>query len=329
MKTGMASSAPITALRTIFENRFSQLSTEVEALFAETRDRARRDFAEQLNQAVRRMRQASDPEELAGTLVDAASLFATAVAFLRVEGESVRGERIRGVGPDATEKFPGMQIPLASAPALAGAVETRDQVTAVPTVTEISPDLAGVFEHSSDGRVTIYPIQVRDTVRALVYTSGNAQAAALETLCQVAAAVWSAMEPVVVNVPAPPLVQIATPAPAPVSIAEREPAPKRERPTWESLPVAEQQVHLRAQRFARVQVADMRLQEGAAVQSGRGRRDLYGPLRQRIDDARTVFRDRFFAACPSMVDYLHVELVRTLAQEDAELLGKDYPGPLV
>jgi hypothetical protein len=30
-----------------------------------------------------------------------------------------------------------------------------------------------------------------------------------------------------------------------------------------------------------------------------------------------------------MVDYLHLELIRTLANDDAELLGKDYPGPMV
>ena len=97
----MASSAPTSALRLLFENRLSQLSTEVESLFAETRDRARRDFAEQINQAVRRLRTASDSEELAATLVDAASLFASSVAFLRIEGDVARGERIRGVPPEA------------------------------------------------------------------------------------------------------------------------------------------------------------------------------------------------------------------------------------
>ena len=30
-----------------------------------------------------------------------------------------------------------------------------------------------------------------------------------------------------------------------------------------------------------------------------------------------------------MVDYLHLELMRTLANDDADLLGKEYPGPMV
>jgi hypothetical protein len=145
-------------------------------------------------------------------------------------------------------------------------------------------------------------------------------------LAQVAAAVWDSLvapeapapEAPVAETPQPeepPLVTIA-PAPAPVS-------------AWDALPPADQAVHLRAQRFARVQVAEMRLQDAAAVQSGRTERNLYGALRPRIDAARVTFRDTYFAKCTNMVDYIHVELVRTLAHDDADLLGKDYPGPLV
>jgi hypothetical protein len=111
------------------------------------------------------------------------------------------------------------------------------------------------------------------------------------------------------------LIAIA-PAPAPAS-------------AWDALSPEEQAVHLRAQRFARVQVAEMRLRDTAAVDSGRTGRDLYGALRGRIDSARVTFRQSYFVNCSSMVDYLHVELVRTLAHDDADLLGKDYPGPLL
>ncbi len=323
----MALSAPTTTLRQLFEDRLSQLSTEVEALFTETRDRTRRDFAEQMNQAVRRMRQSSDSEELAATLVDAATLFSPGVAFVRIDGETARGERIRGVAQETIEEFPGLEIPLSAAAALAGAVETRDPVTAVPAENEISKEFAVAFGEANGDRVTIYPILVRDSVRGLLYAAATAQSPALETLSQVAAAVWESMEPVVVSPPVvvSELVRITGPSPA----AEVAARPERPRQTWESLPPGEQQVHLKAQRFARVQVSQIRLHEPQAVQAGRAKRDLYGALRQRIDDLRTVFHEQFFAACPSMVDYLHLELVRTLAQDDADLLGKDYPGPLV
>ena len=72
----------------------------------------------------------------------------------------------------------------------------------------------------------------------------------------------------------------------------------------------------------------MRLYQAAEVQAGRARGDIYGALRKPIDEARAAFRENYFARCPNMVDYLHLELVRTLAHDDPELLGKDYPGPL-
>jgi len=110
-----------------------------------------------------------------------------------------------------------------------------------------------------------------------------------------------------------------------VSIAPLAP----EKTAWESLAAEEQQIHLRAQRFARVRAAEMRLHEGPVVLAGRSRRNLYEALRGPIDEARGQFRRDFFARCPSMVDYLHLELLRTLANDDGELLGADYPGPMV
>jgi hypothetical protein len=295
------------------------LTAEVEDLFDLSRERARGDLAEQLNQAVRRLRQASGKEELAATLVDVAGFSATGVALFRIEKDEARGERIRGVTEAEADRFPGISIPLTAAPALAAALESREPVTAVATPSEVSVEMVTLAGHGPESRVSIYPIQIRDRVAALLYTWGEVQGPITELLCQAAAAVWTGMEPV----PAPPapLVQIVTPEPVPTPAGSAH--------TWDTLPAEEQRTHLRAQRFARVRVAEMRLHEGQAVQIGRASRDLYGALRSAIDSTREKFHADFFAQCPSMVDYLHLELVRTLAQDDPELLGKDYPGPLV
>jgi hypothetical protein len=73
----------------------------------------------------------------------------------------------------------------------------------------------------------------------------------------------------------------------------------------------------------------MRLSQSDAVLAGRAGRNLYDALRKSIDAARATFRPSFFAPCSSMVDYLHLELVQTLANDDPDLLGENYPGPLV
>jgi hypothetical protein len=300
----------------MLEGQLSQLSSEVERLFDEARGRARRELADQLNQSVRRIRHSPSLDELTATLLDAAMAFAAGAAIFRIADGAAHGDKIRGVAAEEAAAFTALEVPLPAAPALAGAVDTRDPVIAVTTAAEVSARLISLASHPPDGRAYIYPLVVKDRVPALLYCWGAAQTAALEMLAQVAAAVWDSLEePEPPKVETPELVKIEA-APAPAS-------------AWDALSPEDQAIHLRAQRFARVQIAEMRLNDGAAVQSGRTERDLYGALRSRIDAARTAFQQKFFGQSSNMVDYIHVELVRTLAHDDADLLGKDYPGPLV
>jgi hypothetical protein len=306
----MTSSAP-TPLRQLIENRLSQLTAETETLFADARERARRETADQLNQAVRRIRQADNVDDLCATLADAAGSLAAGVILFRVDGDSATSERL--------------DVSLTAAAALRGAIETRDPVIAAATAGEVSPALLEILGQPADGRIFIFPVVVGDIVPALLCAWSDVQGSSVELLTQVAAASWSAAAP---PTPPPPVENLVTIAPAP----EPPPAPVPETSpasAWDRLAPDEQQTHLRAQRFARVQVAEMRLFCPDAVHSGRERRDLYEALRERMENARNAFRTRFFEACPSMVDYLHLEFVRTLANDDPELLGKNYPGPMV
>jgi pyruvate/2-oxoglutarate dehydrogenase complex dihydrolipoamide acyltransferase (E2) component len=289
--------------RQLLEHRISEISTELELLFEGACDHARREQAEQLNQAVRRLRIAPDPGELCATLADAAARLASGTILFRVAEGTATSDRI--------------ELPLGDAPALAAAAESQDPLIAAATPGEVSAPLVELLGHTPDMRVSILPVVAGEKVAALVYCWGTVQVAALELLAQVASAVWSA-----IPVPPPRLVSIAMAA---------DPPPVQAKPAaaWQELPPAEQQMHLRAQRFARVQAAEMRLYHAEVVQVARGRRNLYEALRQPIDDARQAFRTRFFAGCPSMVDYLHLELTRTLANDDPDLLGSTYPGPLV
>jgi hypothetical protein len=314
----MGSQPPAHPLRQVLEGQLSRLSTEVERLFDEFCGRARHELADQLNQSVRRLRQATSLDELAATMVDAAMAFADGAALFRIAGAAAKGGKVRGVAAEVAAAFDSFEIPLSAAPALAGAVESRDPVIAVTTGAEVSAGLITLASHPEDGRAHIFPLVVRERVPALLYCWGTVQGATLEMLAQVGAAVWDLLA-----VPETP--QLVTIAAAPVPA----PAP----PTaGNTVPARDEAIHLRAQRFARVRVAEMRLRDEAAVESGRSQRNLYGALRVRIDDARAAFRQSYLApgynmSC-NMTDYFHVELLRTLAHDDADLLGKDYPGPL-
>ena len=298
IRDGAHLSPPTSPLRQFLE----KLTAEAATLSDQTREQARRELAGDLNQAVRRLRQSVSLDDLAATLADTAARFADGAVVFLIEDSVAKSEKL------------DLAIPLNSAAALAGAVESRDLVTAMTTGAEVSDALMDKLGHSPAGRAHISPIVVKESVPALLYAWGAAQTAAVELLAQVGAALWADLVPA-------PVVELVSIAPAP--------AAKKPASSWETLTPEEQQVHLRAQRLARVQAAAMRLQDGAAVQAGRLRHNLYETLREPIDAARELFRKDFFTNCPSMVDYLHLELVHTLANDDAELLGKDYPGPMV
>jgi hypothetical protein len=308
-------------LRQVLEGPLAQLSSQVERLFEEAHGRAKRELAEQINQAARRIGQAATREELGATLVDAAGAFAAAAALVRVEGQAARGDCIRGVSEETARAFAALEIPLASAPALAAAVESRDPVTALAAPAEVSAELAALVGQAAEERIQIFPLVAQEKVPALVCAWGNVLGAALELLVQVAAG-WIAPAR---DGATKELVEIAS---APAAPVEAEGTAKAEDPSEAGLSDEEERAHLCARRFARVRVAEMRLQEAPAVQGGRAGRDLYAALRPQIDAAREAFRESFHAAWPGMTDYLHAELVRTLAHDDPELLGKNYPGPM-
>jgi hypothetical protein len=303
--------------------RLAAMLDDVERAAGEAGKNARQECANQLNQAVRRLWQAANPAGLADALADAAAQFAGGAAVLSIEeGGIAKLESIRP-GYDAGHVV-GSQMALAVAPALAAAIESREPVIAAASESEVGDTLALLAVSSGDDRVAVFPVTSHDGVSALVCAWGSVEAAAVELLAQVAGEEWERLSSAAAAAAAEAAAAAAAEAAAAalVTIAPAE-------GSWESLPAAEQRLHLRAQRFARVRVAQWRLRDGAAVRSGRLRSDIYAELAAQIDEARESFRVDFFSQCPSMVDYLHVEMVRTLANDDAELLGKDYPGPLL
>ena len=80
--------------------------------------------------------------------------------------------------------------------------------------------------------------------------------------------------------------------------------------SWDELTLEDQKLHLQAQRTARVRVAEMRLYHEDKLKSGVADADIYGALQNEIDAARNHFLQAFLSKSPTMVDYLHLELVQ-------------------
>jgi hypothetical protein len=343
----MASGATVSPVREILESRLTSLlpdlesalkahfATEMERVSWQVRIASSVELADQLNQAARRIHQAANAGEICGTLVEAAARFAAGVALVRIEGPLARGECVhlpvdRGISDEATANFRSVEIPLERAPALAEALRTLDPVTAAATPGEISAALAGVVASGASNRIFLCPLVVGGRAPAVLCAWGEVQGSAIELLSQIAGAALRALPSAGGLMHLAGHAQLAAFPPAATSIITAE-APKSApalASTWDALSQEEQQIHLRAQRAARVAVAEMRLYDGEGVQNGRERRDLYAAFGPRIDAAREFFRKLYFSATPTMVDYLHLELLRTLAHDDPDVLGKDYPGPL-
>jgi hypothetical protein len=295
----------------LLADRFEQLRPSMEAEFQKRLAPAvRKATTAQLNQAVRRILQAENQQDWSSALIDAARASATRAAVFTVQESSVRLE----------QSYPATQpisIELADAAAIDQAVRTREPLVCVWSQRELSPSLVATLGAPTDGsRVYLFPIQAGDRTVALLYADGlkdEVDSNAIELAATVSASVWERRQPE----PPPQLVTIES-APAPAEAV-----------AWAGLSPDQQELQLRAQRFARVKVAEIQLYRAAGVRKGRIEADLYRVLKHEIDDARDAYRQQFLSDGGPQVDYIHSELLHKLANDKEELLGPGYPGPLV
>lgn len=284
----------------IFEERVAALKAGVELAVSESLNRARQDISQRLNQSVRHLVGSHNQDQWSKTLADATAGFCDRAALFMLESGSLvfkAARNISGAPPS---------VALDSAPAFRTAAESRDAVIALRTKGEMSETLAQWAGELDGGKFHLFPISIKNRVIALLYADsadGIVDANALELLATIAAAAL-ALKPAVEA--APDLVNILAVPLSPENQARS----------------------LKAQRFARSQAAEIRLYKSENVKNGRAGHNLYASLKKEIDSARETFR-RDFLSSGTTLDYLHQELVHTLANDDVELLGPDYPGPLV
>jgi hypothetical protein len=301
---------------------------------AETERQARARLTSELAQSVRRLRQAGTPEEIAFWLVDAAASVCPRVALLSVVDTVVQGVRLRGVDADAAQAaFESLDLVLPEAPALAQCASSREMLAAIATPHEVSPQLAGVFSHFPGEKVYLFPVVVRGDTAAILYAAPGAAAADTEALELFVQAAGMATEALLGRPAAAPAIDQEEAGAGLIQIAgaARPAAESRSLANlnWQELSEEDQQLHLGARRFARVKVAEIRLYHADAVEQGRRRRNLYGVLKESMDEAREAFRQKFVSASETMIDYLHLEFMKSLAHDNPALLGTGYPGPLV
>ncbi|MGC2658902.1 MAG: hypothetical protein WA324_13170 [Bryobacteraceae bacterium] len=274
---------------------------------------ARSDLLKGLNQLLRRLRRYENETGWASTILDGAALFATQSALL-----AVRPGKLELLGERELPLPAGFEMTRQAGAAFANAISSRDTVIALRTSAEVGEALAST---RPGDRAWIVPISNRDRVVSVLFAlSGEEElnTDALELIAGLASAVLERGSNVTLHAQIQPVAMSDAPA---------EPAKKAALPAWSHLGEEQRSQHVRAQRFSRVKVAEMQLYRPEACREGRERGNLYLLLRPEIDGAREAYR-RQFMATPTMVDYLHLELVGTAAAGDELKLGAEYPGPL-
>jgi hypothetical protein len=279
----------------LVESRLEQLA---EAAAREARQAAAGEF----NRAARRLRRYEDQEAWAAAVLDSAAPFAPRAALFLLSGSSFKAVKARNL--DESAAFEGLDVPLAQAPAIASAAVSGEAVVALSSAAELSAPVSALFTSAGE-RCAVIPITAWNrTVALLCAASSEPDANALEAIAALAS---TALE-----LHGSPSLK---PPPAPFDLYD--------------LPRQDQELHVRARRFARVCVAEIQLRRPEAVRAGRAKRNLYVELKKDIDSGRDAFHREFIARSSAMIDYFHLELVRTLANHDDAVLGKNYPGPLV
>ena len=298
--------------RAVEERSHANLSSRLD----EHRATTQRQLTDLLNQAARRLRNSEGREAWISTLLEVAGNFCGRAALFQVNGANLKFEGGLGIGEDREAEFP-----IASAPAFSNAIESKDTVVAAGTRGELSDAAVDLFGGNEDQKVYLFPLVLRRETVGVLYAEPGEDALNVSALELITAlAVESIIEDEVTTMPGPPDLTGIT--------GIKLPPPNIANTQWTLLPKADQEVHLRGQRFARSQVAQLLLYKVEKVRAGRAAKNLYGNLKEEIDAGRDAFRSQFISASPSMVDYYHLELVGTLAQNDNTLLGPDYPGPL-
>ena len=294
---------------------------------------ARIQLTNELNQALRRLRNYQTEAEWFSAVLDSASPLVHQVAVLELSNGAltVRGQHNLKV----SEKF---SFPVTSAPAFASAIESRDPIIALRTAAEVTEQLSGP---DVSERAHIFPIANGSRVVAVLFAADQdyLDLNALELIAGLASAVLERSvntglhAQITSGVPAEKK-RVHEPAPGSSHESPAMPNPSSNAvvltaslPAWSQLSEEQRNLHIKAQRFSRVAVAEMELTRPEACDAGREQANLYLYLKSDIEKAREKFRLQFMVI-PSMVDYLHLELVRA-ADRDERKLGADYPGPLV
>lgn len=301
-----------------------------------------------LQKAVARIQAGTTQKEILRALLDNTVLYSGRAALFVVKGGAATGWQ--GTGFSNNDAIKDFVLDMTSGLA-ARAMSSRAAENG--SASNFDHDFVSKFGAPADGKVSLLPLLLKDKISALIYADGGSQAgaldaAALDVLVHATGAwleVISQRKQAQKDGPPEPEMHAAPPvndpfaAHAPLHTAKAEPLPEPEPAVAMSAAAAsggssaaaapalnaeDAEVHRKAQRFARLLMDEIKLYNQAKVSEGRKHKDLYDRLKEDIDKSRATYLKRYGNTAAASGDYFNQELIRSLAEDDVSLLGKNF-----
>jgi hypothetical protein len=114
----------------------------------------------------------------------------------------------------------------------------------------------------------------------------------------------------------------AEPLPTGHSATQATPGPLPDSST--SALTEDQEVHRKAQRFARLLADEIKLYNQAKVAEGRKHQDLYDRLKDAIEKSRATYQKRYGNTVAASGNYFQHEIIRSLAEDDVSIMGANF-----
>jgi len=306
---------------------------------------------------VRNLVTATNPAEVFQVLVSETAAFRLKSVVFEIRGKSVWGAAAEGFGEGLTQKaLKGLVVPLSKPNPFRQVYETGGSLSATGGEFKRCRSVVDKLAPTSDGPIVLLPIRTGGSVSAILYLDSEgrdvvAEIDGLKLLTEFSSAqldrlmfigeapgeeaeveevveeVEAAEDVLVEEVPAEEVEEVSVAESeaeeAPAEAAQAPGPAEAGPPDLSQLNEEEQKVHREAKRFAKLLISEIELYSKVKVSEGRKDKDLYGSLKTDLQRSRQTYEKRFARTQAGRHDYLHDEIVRILANDDASILGPD------
>jgi len=267
-----------------------------------------------LNAAASSIQESGTQAEILRHLLEGGARFAGRLALFVVKGGAINGWQ--GIGFQDNDIVKNVSLNTGGG-LVARAIHGRHPVTGATAEFDSSFMYSAAVPPAED-TCLVLPLVVKDKVAALIYADGGVaaggtlDASALGTLTRFAA-LWLELTA---------LRKSGVAGDDAHAAAASHAGGNSGAPAFSS---AEDELHRKARRFAKLLVEEIKLYNQPRVVEGKHNRDLYDRLREDIEKSRATYQKRYGETPAASADYFNQELIRILADNDASLMGASFP----